>query len=155
MDDEPEYVDQAGGHPTDIHLDFALGALTMVKQENTGLVDYLSGTDDVILATALKAGGEVLTEIWAVVVDGEGYIRNGFGEASKWYRRAKRTHRAAFVDGDRRHAVTIEDVSDEATLKAVDTAYRKKYRGPGLTAVISAETRRYTMRVVPDTDTSH
>ena len=114
------------------------------------LIDYIDRTDDVMLATFLKDGGEVHTEIWAVVVDGEGYIRNGFGEASKWYRRAQRTHRGAFIDGDRRYAVTIEDVDDEATLNAVDAAYRSKYSGSGLSAVVSAATRRYTMRVVAD-----
>ncbi|MFD1715966.1 DUF2255 family protein [Amnibacterium flavum] len=114
---------------------------------------YLTQTDDVTIATTLAAGGEVRTEIWAVVVDGAGYIRNGFGESSKWYRRAQRTHRAAFIDGDRRFGVTIEDVHDEATLESVDDAYRRKYRGPGLSAVLSSGTRRYTMRVVPRADT--
>ena len=112
------------------------------------LIDYIDRTGDVMLATFLKDGNEVHTEIWAVVVDGQGYIRNGFGESSKWYRRAQRTHRAAFIDGDRRHEVTIEDVDDEATMSAVDAAYRKKYSGSGLGAVVSAATRRYTMRVV-------
>lgn len=115
---------------------------------HTDLIDYLADTDDVVLATSLKAGGEVHTEIWAVVVDGRGYIRNGFGEASKWYRRAQRTHRAAFIDGDRRYTVVIEDIDDDATLSAVDAAYRQKYSGSGLSAVVSAGTRRYTMRVV-------
>jgi hypothetical protein len=120
------------------------------KQTDAALTAYLASTDDVILATELKAGGEIHTEIWAVVVDGEGYIRNGFGEASKWYRRAQRTHRAAFLDGDRRYPVTILDVDDEAILAAVDAAYTAKYRGPGLSAVVSPDTRRYTMRVVRD-----
>jgi hypothetical protein len=84
------------------------------------------------------------------VVDGVGYVRNGFGEASRWYRRAQRTHRAVVVDGDRRHPVRIEDVHDEATLAAVDAAYRAKYAGPGLTAVVSATTRRATMRLIAD-----
>lgn len=113
-------------------------------------LEYLSTTPDVILATELKAGGEIQTEIWAVVVDGEAYIRNGFGDASKWYRRAQRTHRAAFIDGDRRYPVRIEDVSDEGTLTRVDAAYTAKYSGSGLTAVNSGATRRYTMRVVPE-----
>jgi len=121
----------------------------MTSQTPHALIDYLTRTGDVMLATSLKAGGEVHTEIWAVVVDGEGYIRNGFGESSKWYRRAQRTHRAAFVDGDRRYPVTIEDVDDEATMTAVDAAYRTKYNGSGLGAVVSPATRRYTMRVVP------
>jgi hypothetical protein len=69
---------------------------------STDAIAYLATTNDVIIATELKAGGEIETPIWAVVVDGQGYIRNGFGEASRWYKRAQRTHRAAFVDGDRR-----------------------------------------------------
>lgn len=120
------------------------------QQGDDGLTGYLSQTDDVVLATALKAGGEIRTEIWAVVVDGVGYIRNGFGEASKWHRRVQRTHRAAFIDGERRYPITIEDVRDEKTITAVDEAYKKKYHGPGLRAVISPGTRRYTMRVVHD-----
>ncbi|AXH36094.1 DUF2255 family protein [Humibacter sp. BT305] len=122
----------------------------MIEQNSPGLIEYLSRTDDVVIATELAAGGEVPTEIGAVVVDGVGYIRNGFGEASKWYRRIQRTHRAAFLDGGRRFPVTIEDVDDEPTITAVDEAYKKKYRGPGLRAVISGGTRRYTMRIVPD-----
>jgi hypothetical protein len=112
------------------------------KQIDADLISYLSTTADVMLATELKAGGEINTEIWAVVVDGEGYIRNGFGEASKWNRRAQRTHRAAFFDGDHRYPVVILDVDDEAILTAVDVAYTAKYRGPGLSAVVSPETRR-------------
>ena len=114
---------------------------------STDAVAYLATTSDVIIATELKAGGEIETPIWAVVVDGQGYIRNGFGETSLWYRRAQRTHRAVFVDGANRYPVTIENVSDEATLAAVDAAYRQKYSGPGLSAVVSAGTREYTMRV--------
>jgi hypothetical protein len=41
-------------------------------------------------------------------------------------------------------------VSDEATLAAVDAAYRQKYSGTGLSAVVSAGTREYTMRVEPE-----
>jgi len=113
------------------------------------LVGYFTQTDDVVIATSLKAGGEVRTEIWGVVVDGECYIRNGFGDSSKWYRRAQRTHHAVFCDGDRRYPVSIEDVADAATLRAVDAAYKRKYRGPGVRAVVSSNSRRYTMRVVP------
>jgi hypothetical protein len=122
------------------------------QRDSDGLIGYLSQTDDVSLVTTLKARGEIRTEIWAVVVNGAGYIRNGFGETSKWYQRAQRTHHAAFVNGNRRYPVTIEDINEEATIKAVDEAYRRKYRGPGLRAVISPGTRRYTMRVVPDAD---
>ena len=53
------------------------------------------------------------------------------------------------VDGNRRFDVRVHDVDDEETLSEIDAAYRQNYRGPGLDAVGAAETRRYTMRVVP------
>lgn len=37
----------------------------------------------------------------------------------------QRTHRAAGVDGPRRHPVGVEDVHDEVTLRAVDAAYEE------------------------------
>lgn len=58
------------------------------QRNGDGLIDYLSQTDDVMIAKTLKAGGEIRTEIWAVVLNGAGYIRIGFGETSRWYRRA-------------------------------------------------------------------
>lgn len=125
-------------------------SLDVSADERNGLIGYPSEANDVMIATTLKAGGEIRTEIWAVVVDGAVHIRNGFAEGSKWYRRAQRTHRATFINGDRRYPVTIEDGDDEATIRAVDAAYKKKYRGPGLSAVVSSSTRRYTMRVMPD-----
>lgn len=40
------------------------------QRNGDDLTDYLSQKDDVVIATTLKGGGEIRTEIWAVVVDG-------------------------------------------------------------------------------------
>lgn len=121
-----------------------------MDNSNADTLNYLATTDDVVIATTLRAGGEIQTPIWAVVVDGEAYVRNGFGERSKWYRRAQRTHRAAFINGAARYPVRIEDVHDDETMSRVDVAYTRKYSGEGLVAVNSPASRRFTMRVVPD-----
>lgn len=114
-------------------------------------IDHLAQTDTVRIATELRKGGEVVTPIWAVVVDGVPYIRSGYGGDSKWYRRAQRTGRAAFIDGSERYPVTVENVTDEETRNKVDDAYRAKYAGHGtsLSQMVTPEAREYTMRIPP------
>jgi hypothetical protein len=45
----------------------------------------------------------------------------------------------------------IENIADEATIREVDRAYRAKssWQGRALRQVVSAEVRRFTMRLVP------
>jgi hypothetical protein len=111
-------------------------------------LDYFENTDTIRIATGLRAGGEVVTPIWAVVVDGVPYIRSGYGPDSKWYRRVHRTGHAAFVDGARRYQAAIADIADEPTLAAVDAAYRAKYAGQtGTSEMVARSARDCTMRV--------
>jgi hypothetical protein len=113
-------------------------------------IDYFMGTETVHIATQRQDGDEVLTPIWAVVVDGVPYIRSGYGTRSQWYRRVQGAGRAAFVDGPRRYPVTIENLDDETINSRVDEAYRAKYAGQGtaLREVVSPQARAYTMRVI-------
>jgi hypothetical protein len=113
-------------------------------------IEYLDKTDTVSIATELKAGGEVVTLIWAVVVDGVPYIRNAYGEGSKWFRRLLRTGHAEFVDGSNRYPVTVEKVDDSSLISQVDAAYRSKYAGQGSPTeqVVSEPTRSRTYRVM-------
>jgi hypothetical protein len=111
-------------------------------------LDYFANTDTVRIATSLRSGGEVVTPIWAVVVDGVPYIRSGYGPDSKWFRRVHRTGHAAFVDGAQRYQAAVVDIADEATLGAVDAAYRAKYaRQSGVTEMVAASARDCTLRV--------
>jgi hypothetical protein len=116
--------------------------------------DYFARTGTIRIATELDDGGEAVTPIWGVVVDGVPYIRNGNGERSKWYWRLRHTGRAAFIDGPRRYRARIENVDDEDTRRQVDDAYRAKYHGQGLALnqVLSSPVREYTMRVILDED---
>jgi hypothetical protein len=114
-------------------------------------VQYVAETDTVRIATETRDGREVVTPIWGVVVDGVPYIRNGFGEASKWYRRLSRTGRFALADGSARHPATAALVGDPAELDRVDSAYAAKYRGqePGVSDVNAPTVRAYTLRITP------
>lgn len=111
-------------------------------------LDYFTRTSTIHIATELKAGGEVVTPIWAVVVDGVPYMRSGYGATSKWYRRVRRTHHATFVDGRHRYPATVEPVTDEATKAKVDAAYRAKYgSGPSVDDVVAPNVRDFTLRI--------
>jgi hypothetical protein len=114
-------------------------------------IDYFTRMDTVHIATERRDGGEVVTPIWAVLVEGVPYIRSGYGARSKWYRRVQHTGRAAFVDGPHRYLVTIENLHDEAINRRVDEAYRAKYAGQGwaLREVVSPQVRARTMRITP------
>ena len=114
-------------------------------------VDYLARTDVVNIATELRDGGEIVTPIWAVVVDGVPYVRSGYGTRSNWYRRAHRRGRATFVDGRHRYPVAVAAVDDEGTIDQVDEAYRTKYAryGSSVRTMLAPELRAFTMRVTP------
>ena len=114
-------------------------------------IDYFAGTDVVRIATELRDGGEVVTPIWAVVVDSVPYVRSAYGPEAKWYRRVQRTGNATFIDGAHRYPVTIENVDDEETNGRVDEAYRTKYSGAGesLQQIVVPPARACTMRLTP------
>jgi hypothetical protein len=103
------------------------------------------------LATEMWDRREIVTPIWAVVVDGVPYIRSGYAR-SHWYRRVQGTGRAGFIDSPERYAVTIENLNGEAINRKVDEAYRAKYAGRGraLRQVVSPQVRAYAMRIIPE-----
>lgn len=113
------------------------------------VLTYLADTNVVHIATRTGDGREILTPIWAVVIDTTAYIRNGFGADSRWYRRAVRNGNVAFADGTRRYPVTLEPTTPEL-LESVDQAYRAKYTGQsGLAEVTAEPARSNTLRVHP------
>jgi hypothetical protein len=114
-------------------------------------VEYVERTPVIEIATELRRGGEVVTPIWGVVVEGEPYIRSAYGE-SRWYRRLQRTGRATLVDGDERHPVAIENLdADAPVVSDVEHAYEEKYAdaGESLQQVVDPDKRRFTMRLKP------
>lgn len=89
------------------------------------------------------------TWIWAVVVDGEQYVRAYHGTRSRWYaaataRPAGRIHAAGGV-----YDVTFSAVAG-APQDAIDDAYRAKHSdSPYLAAMISPRAQAATVRISP------
>jgi hypothetical protein len=120
-----------------------------VTDAGLSAVDFLSTSEVVSLATTTIDGREIVTPIGVVVVDGAGYIRSQNGARAKWYRRVQRSGQGAFLDGSARYPVTIENVTDAATIRRVDKATYAKYGGPVrnlLLMTMLRMTRKYVMR---------
>lgn len=119
--------------------------------ESNAALDHLARTDTVHLATTTQDGREIVTKIWAVVVDGQAYIRNAYGDSSHWHPRIARNGAAAFIDEPNRYEVTAELVDDEETNTKVDDGYSRKYGGSGsaLRTVLTDDARASTLRVTP------
>jgi hypothetical protein len=114
------------------------------------ITDYFAHIPTITIETVTGDGRPVTTPIWGVVADGACYIRSGYGDTAWWYRRLRRTWRAAVIGHGRRYPIRVEPVTDDDTRKRVDDAYRAKYRGhgPALRQVVSSPARDYTLKVV-------
>ena len=88
--------------------------------------------------------------IWAVVVDGDAYVRSYRGERGAWYRRALREGRIKVEGIEAR----VEPERDPELNRRISDAFRAKYgeRSPGSTeTMITPEVAATTLRLVaPD-----
>ncbi len=90
------------------------------------------------------------TWIWAVVVEGDLYVRPYNGKSSRWYQsavqqKAGRIHAAGMVKG-----VRFETVLGELNDK-IDVAYKTKYSGNQyLPPMISKRTKEATIKILPE-----
>ena len=114
------------------------------------LLDHLGRTDTVHVITRTATGEERSTPIWAVVADGEPYIRSVDGPDGWWFRRATARGWVAFdVDGTRIEA-DVERVEDAATVAAVDEALRAKYAAQrsSVQSMLKPSSRESTLHLV-------
>lgn len=89
------------------------------------------------------------TWIWSVAVDDDLYVRAYNGKQSRWHQAAMR-----LKSGRIRAAGMTKDVSFEAVTgsinERIDDAYRTKYASsPYLGAMVGAQARSATVRLVP------
>ena len=122
-------------------------ATNQFKSEEINKIDK---ADDLKISP-LRSNGTTYgtpTWIWAVVVNGELYVRAYSGISSTWYQsaikqKAGRIHTAGMIKNVLFEAVT-GDINDQ-----IDEAYTKKYNNnPYLQAMISNRARSATVRIM-------
>jgi hypothetical protein len=69
-------------------------------------------------------GGERVTKLWLVVVDGQGLIRTG---DSRWFRNIERDPNVILRIAGYAHPLRAEPVTDESLEKRANAAFREKY----------------------------
>lgn len=77
-----------------------------------------------VIVTRDPDGGERVTKLWLVVVDGEGLIRTG---DSRWFQNIQRDPSVVFRIGGYAYPLRAELVTDESLEKRANAAFREKY----------------------------
>src|SRR5882672_5611750 len=88
------------------------------------------------------------TWIWAVVVDGDLYVRAYNGVNSRWYKAALQQKGGRIQAAGMTKEVSFSPVEGEIN-NLIDEAYKKKYSGsPYLSPMISNRTRAATIKII-------
>lgn len=117
------------------------------------ILDTLDGTEEVYVETRRDASSpRHETVIWAVVVDGDAFVRSVRGGKGRWYREASANPDVALRVNDRRVPVRAVPETDARTIERVSEAIREKYGAsyPGPTAaMLREEVLATTLRLLP------
>jgi hypothetical protein len=117
------------------------------------VLDALDRTEEVHIGTSRGAsspGHE--TVIWAVVVDGDAFVRSVRGGKGRWYREATANPEVTLRVDDRRVLARTVPETDARTIERVSGAIREKYEAsyPGPTAaMLREEVLATTLRLLP------
>ena len=110
----------------------------------------IDGTEEVEIETTGHDGPVHRTIIWAVVDDGEVFIRSYRGPDARWYREALANPAVALhVDG-RRFAATAIPATDPASIERTSQALLRKYpTDPATPKMVRADVLDLTLRLEP------
>jgi hypothetical protein len=111
----------------------------------------IASVEEVDIETTRGPGAPVhRTTIWAVIGDGDVYVRSLNGEAGRWYRELMTNPEAALhAEGE---AVPVRAVraADPASVEAATRGFREKYAdSPYLDTMIREEILATTVRLEP------
>lgn len=120
---------------------------------DTETLNLLDGTDEVYIETRSDADSpEHRTIVWAVVVDGEVFVRSVRGNKGRWYREISSNPEGALHAGEDRIPVHAVPATDGPTVDAVSNTYQAKYEDayPGPTAaMVRPEALPTTLKLSP------
>lgn len=113
-------------------------------------LDLLDRTDEVEIETTAGDGDVHRTIIWAVVDDGEVFIRSYRGPRARWYREALEHPAVAIGIADRRLPAQAIPATDASSIERTSTALLRKYANdPAAKAMVRPEVLDLTLRLDP------
>lgn len=116
-------------------------------------LDTIADTDELqISGTRPDGSRSAPVTIWAVVVDGQVYVRSVRGEQGGWFKAATATDAGHIDIGGVDRDVSFNSVSDPPLQDRISAAYRNKYaRYPRqyVDATLTPQALRATLRLDP------
>jgi hypothetical protein len=122
-----------------------------VKQFQTEELKRMDEADDLHISPFREDGKTYGTPtwIWAVVVDGDLYVRAYNGVNSRWHKSALQQKAGRITAAGMTKKVRFEPVQGDIN-NVIDEAYKKKYSGsPYLSPMISTGARAATVKIMP------
>jgi hypothetical protein len=95
---------------------------------------HLAEVEEIRIGFRRLDGSSRSVPIWVVQVGDQIYVRSVRGPKGGWYRRLRANPDGEAWDGEHRHLVHAEAVTDAGTLDQVTRAYATKYGGSPLCA---------------------
>lgn len=117
---------------------------------STDELDLLDRTEEVEIETTSEDGAVHRTIIWAVVDDGEVFIRSYRGPQARWYREALAHPAVAIVVDGRRLPAQAVHVPDAPSIERTSAALLRKYANdPAAQAMVAPQLLDLTLRLDP------
>jgi hypothetical protein len=113
-------------------------------------LQHLADVEEIYIGVRRPDGSTRSVPIWVVQVDDHIYVRSVRGPKGGWYRRLRANPEGEVRDGEHRHLVHAEVVTDAGTLAEVTGAYATKYGGsPFVRPLLEGPSVDATLRLDP------
>jgi hypothetical protein len=113
-------------------------------------LDLLATEPELEIETTAPDGPPHRTTIWAVVEDGQVFIRSWRGSRARWYREARANPAVALHVGGQRLTATAIPATDPDAVERTSEALRRKYPGdPSTPDMLRPEILDTTLRLEP------
>ena len=116
------------------------------------VVYYVPAVNDDLFVSPLRDDGTTFgtpTQTWALIVDGDVYVRAANGPQSRWYQAAMSQKAGRVRVADKTYDVMFEPAGAQAS-DAIDVAYEAKYPGSTAVPIMQGDgPKSATVRIVP------
>ncbi len=113
-------------------------------------LDLIDRAQEVEIETQPPDGPPHRAVIWAIVDDGQVFVRSLRGEAGRWYGEARANPAVALHVGGQRFTVTAIPATDPDAVDRTSAGFRAKYADdPSLDAMLDPDVLETTLRLEP------
>jgi len=130
---------------------FDNGAITMAGNWSSDELREIADNNDLFVSPFREDGTTygTPTQTWALIVDGEVYVRAARGPTSNWYQAAIRQEAGRVRVADQDYEVAFAPAGDDVA-DAIDAAYEAKYPGSSAVSVMQGDgPKSATVRITP------